>query len=62
MYLSCLLLIAPRRRSRIYTTESNGDMPSSIKAIATNTGALLLKTNAKINRNLEFLLPIGASF
>jgi hypothetical protein len=37
-------------------------MPSSIKAIATNTGALLLKTNAKINRNLEFLLPIGASF
>lgn len=40
MYFSCLLLMAPRRRSRIYATASKAGMPNSINAIATSTGAL----------------------
>lgn len=36
---SCLLLIAPRRTSRIISTASSAFMPYSISAIATITGA-----------------------
>jgi len=40
-YFNCLMLMAPLLLSRIYETESKAFIPSSINAIATNTGALL---------------------
>ena len=42
-YFNCLMLMAPLLLSRIYETESKAFIPSSINAIATKTGALLLK-------------------
>lgn len=55
-YCNCLVLIAPRRRCRMSSTESRGDMPSSIKAIATNTGALFTLTPCVLENQQQFII------
>jgi len=46
------MLIAPLRRWRINDTLSRGDIPDSINAIATSTGALMKKKKVQSGYNM----------